>query len=110
MPNGVGIVALLPNPYGRDDGHEAVEIGNSTAHPVDLAGWKLRDRAGNEYRLAGTVATKGRLKIVMTMATMPLNNDGDTVMLIDPTGVVRCRVEYTREQVRPGTWVGFGGK
>ena len=102
--NAVEIVGLLPDPVGRDEGHEAVEIGNGTAQPVDLAGWRLVDKAGNEYRLAGTVAAKGRLRIVMTAATMPLNNDGDTVMLIDPAGVLRSRVEYTGEQVRAGKW------
>jgi len=105
VPNGVAVVGLLPDPVGRDEGHEAVEIGNNTDQAVDLAGWKLRDRAGNEYRLAGTVAAKGRLRIVMTTPTMPLNNDGDTVLLIDPAGVLRCRVEYTAEQVRAGKWV-----
>ena len=108
MPNGVEIVGLLPDPVGRDEGHEAVEIGNSTDQPVDLAGWKLRDRAGNEYRLAGTVAAKGRLRIVMTTATMPLNNDGDTVLLIDPAGVVRSRAVYVGEQVQTGIWITMG--
>ena len=108
VPNGVEIVGLLPNPAGPDEGHEAVEIGNSTDTPVDLAGWRLRDWAGNEYRLAGTVAAKGRLRMVMTTPTMPLNNDGDTVWLIDPTGVLRSRVEYTADQVRAGKWVMFG--
>jgi hypothetical protein len=46
----------------------------------------------------------------MTQATMPLNNDGDMVLLIDPAGVVRSRVEYTLEQVRVGKWVQFSGK
>ena len=36
---------------------------------------------------------------------MPLNNDGDEVLLIDPAGVVRFRVEYTGQQVQIGTWV-----
>jgi endonuclease YncB( thermonuclease family) len=107
VPSGVAVVGLLPNPDSRDEGQEAVEIGNDTAQPVDLAGWKLRDRAGNEYRLAGTVAANGRLRIVMTTATMPLNNDGDTVLLIDPAGVVRCRVEYNADHVRAGKWVDF---
>jgi hypothetical protein len=110
VPNGVEIVGLLPNPVGRDEGNEAVEIGNSRSQPVDLAGWKLRDRAGNPYRLAGTVPAKDRLRIVMTAPSMPLNNDGDTVLLIDPAGVVRSRVEYTADQVRVGKWVEFGSK
>jgi micrococcal nuclease len=110
VPKGVSIVGLLPDPVGRDAGHEAVEIGNRTDQPVHLAGWKLRDRAGNEYRLAGTVAAKGKLRIVMTTATMPLNNDGDTVLLINATGVVRSRVAYTGEQVRAGIWIDVSGR
>jgi endonuclease YncB( thermonuclease family) len=107
--NGVVVVALLPDPAGRDEGNEAVEIGNSTDNPVDLAGWRLVDKAGNQYDLAGTVAAKGRLRIVMTEPTMPLNNDGDTVWLIDPAGVLRCRVEYNADRVRVGKWVESGG-
>ena len=49
--NGVAITGLLPDPVGRVEGQEAVEIGNRTGQPVDLAEWKLRDRAGKEYRL-----------------------------------------------------------
>ncbi len=101
----MNIVGLLPDPVGRDAGHEAVEIANSTDQPVDLFGWKLRDRAGNEYRLAGTAVAKGTLRIVMTTATMPLNNDGDTVLLLDATGVVRSRVAYSEDQVGVGTWL-----
>lgn len=90
---------------GVDRGNEAVEIGNSTAQAVDLAGWKLRDRAGNQYRLTGDVTAQGRLRIVMTTPTMPLNNDGDTVWLIDSAGVVRSRVEYNADHVQAGEWV-----
>lgn len=98
-------MGLLPDPMGRDDGREAVEIENSTGQPVPLAGWKLRDITGNSYRLTGTVEAKGRLRIVMSTASMPLNNDGDTVLLIDPTGVVRSRATYRGEQVRASVWI-----
>ena len=97
-------MALLPGPKGRDEGHEAVEIGNSTDKPVDLAGWKLRDRAGNAYRLTGTVAAKGRLRIVMNPPTMPLNNDGDEVVLLDAAGVAVSRATYTEHQVLAKSW------
>jgi hypothetical protein len=43
----VRILALLPNPDEPDEGREQVTIGNGTAEAVDLAGWMLRDRAGN---------------------------------------------------------------
>jgi hypothetical protein len=45
----------------------------------------------------------------MTEPSMPLNNDGDDVFLIDPDGVVRSRVTYGGHEVRSGKWVEFGG-
>ena len=48
------------------------------------------------------------MRIVMTTAIMPLNNNGDRVLLIDPTGVVRSRVAYIGEQVQVGVWVKAG--
>ncbi|HEY1603523.1 MAG TPA: thermonuclease family protein, partial [Pirellulales bacterium] len=90
-PNGVEIVALLPNPVGRDRGHEEVTLANSTAQEIRLHGWKLQDRAGNEFRLSGSIPAKGKLPITMTDPSMPLNNDGDDVFLIDANGTVRSK-------------------
>ena len=39
---------------------------------------------------------------------MPLNNDGDEVVLIDAGGVARSRVAYGEGQARSGAWVEFG--
>ena len=36
---------------------------------------------------------------------MPLNNDGDEVLLIDGGGVVRSQVAYGENEVRSGQWV-----
>ena len=36
VPNGVEIAALLPDPPGRDEGHEQVVISNGTDADVDL--------------------------------------------------------------------------
>lgn len=60
---------------------------------------------GTGFQLAGKVAAGRAKTVTMAPPTMPLNNDGDEVPLIDPAGVVRCRVEYTGQQVRIGTWV-----
>ena len=106
VPNGVEIAALLPNPAGRDEGHEQVVIRNATSTDVDLAGWSLRDRAGHVFWLTGKVPAGGTLTITMTEPTMPLNNDGDEVVLIDASGVARSRVAYAGEQARSGAWVG----
>jgi micrococcal nuclease len=105
VPSGVEIVALLPNPEGEDRGHEQVMIANRNEAAVDLDGWRLKDRAENEFRLAGKVPGRGRLTLAMRAPSMPLNNDGDEVLLIDAGGVVRSQVVYGKNEVRVGQWI-----
>lgn len=110
VPNGVEIVSLLPNPDGRDEGNEKVTIMNSTNGNVDLEGWKLLDRAGNRFRLSGKVSAGRGTTITLDPPTMPLNNDGDAILLMDADGVPVCRVTYSEKQVRSGEWIELGGR
>jgi len=110
VPNGVEIVALLPNPSGVDEGNEQVTISNGTERDVDLKGWKLLDRAGNKFQLSGMVAAGKGVTVTLPVNTLPLNNDGDSILLIDADGVPACRVIYSEQQVRSGEWIEFGGR
>ena len=103
----VRIVALLPNPIDRDAGNEQVTIRNDSGTAVDLSGWFLRDRAGNEFALDGMVSAVNQLVITMGDFSMPLNNSGDEVALIDDLGVVRHQVEYAGSQVTAGGVISF---
>jgi hypothetical protein len=98
---------LLPNPKGTDAGNEQVAIGNSTNEPVNLQGWKLIDKAGNVFLLEGKVDARMSLIVTMIEATMPLNNNGDEVVLTDADGVGRSRVSYAEGQVRSGVTLRF---
>jgi hypothetical protein len=98
---------MLPNPDGPDEGHEVVTIGNGTAAEVDLAGWMLRDRAGNRFALTGLVPAQQQLTITMREFSMPLNNPGDDVSLLDPQGQVRHHVSYSVTQAASGAVVTF---
>jgi Lamin Tail Domain len=104
---GVRIRSLLPNPDGPDEGREAVTIGNSTVEAVDLTGWTLRDRVGNRFALEGIVAAGEKLMITMREFSMPLNNSGDDVSLLDPQGQIRHHVSYSAAQAQPGQVVSF---
>jgi len=109
VPNGIQIVALLPNPKGTDAGNEQVTFTNATDEPVSLRGWKLIDKAGNVFLLEGKVDPRTSSVVTMTEATMPLNNNGDEVLLIDTGNVGRSRVSYTENQVRSGVTLRFAG-
>ncbi len=101
------IVALLPNPSGTDAGHEEVTIGNFGTAEASLAGWKLRDRANNEFTLSGSLPPSSRLTIIMTSNTMPLNNSGDDITLIDNSDNVLVSVSYAGGQASSGAVVRF---
>lgn len=104
---GVRIVGLLPNPDGQDAGNEVVTLRNAGASAVDLSGWRLRDRAGNEFHLSGAIPSDAERRIVMQEFSMPLNNSGDRVSLIDPQQNPAHFVEYQGVQVIPGQEIRF---
>jgi hypothetical protein len=69
----------------------------------------LRDRAGNQFALTGSIPAQQPLTITMREFSMPLNNSGDDVSLLDPQGQVRHHVSYTAAQAQPGQMVTFDG-
>ena len=72
---------------------------------MNLDGWKLIDKVGNEYLLSGSVQWGESLVVTMTVMTGPLNNDGDTVDLVDTERVGRSWVGYAASEVRTGVVV-----
>lgn len=104
---GVPILSLLPDPVGNDQGREQVTLRNTGTAATNLSGWRLRDRAQNEFMLSGTVAAGATVTITMATFSMPLNNSGDEVQVVDPSGVVRHQVRYEAAQVQPGVTLAF---
>lgn len=100
------ILAVLPNPPGADDGNESVTLANGNAIDVTLTGWRLRDKAGNVFILSGS-APATATRSVRVQGTFTLNQGGDEVELIDPSGRVVHKVTYTAGQVRPGRFITF---
>ena len=107
LPTGIKIVALLPNPIGPDEGKEEVTIGNFQNTDLNLMGFMLRDHAGNTFPLAGSIPKQGKLTIVMISNSMPLNNSGDEVTLLDAQGNTKDKVSYTAADAKAGKVINF---
>ncbi len=103
----IRITAVLPNPVGTDARNEQVRFANATDTDLDLTGWKLQDRAGNEFPLVGIVPAHAELTITMDVFSMPLNNTGDEVWLIDADGLTRHHIAYERRDVDEGVFITF---
>lgn len=107
-PNtGIRITALMPNPAGEDAGAETVTLTNASATEILLDGWMLEDAAKNTFRLSGTILAGQKVTLLMRSNSMPLNNDGDTVTLLDGRGGVRHRVSYQKAEVQSGKEMRF---
>jgi hypothetical protein len=100
------IVAALPGPVGVDRGNEVATLLNATAASIDLSGWGPMGAAGGRKDLTGTVAG-GRGRAGHSDGALQLGNQGDTVVLVDPSGgsidQVICKAE-----VRAGRTTCFG--
>jgi hypothetical protein len=100
------IVAALPNPVGTDFGQESVTLVNTTAEPVDLAGWSLGDAVGGPQTLSGVLTAGADVRVVLGSAVR-LGNQGDTIALADG-GQVIDQVAYQQNDVRAGRTICFG--
>ena len=101
----VVIARLLPNPVGSDRDHEAVELRNDGAGPVDLAGWVLKDERGRVWTLTsvGTIAPGESATCVRARMPMNLNNNGDHVWLLDAQS--HEQDEYAYPSCSEGVWI-----
>jgi len=83
------ISELYPNP--NDNEEEFIELKNTGDQDVDLNGWQIQDASERKYTIDATTKIEKYLVITNSVS---LNNDGDTVKLIQPDGNVLDKVTY----------------
>ncbi len=95
------ISEILPNPSGKDDGFEWIELFNSATADIDLSGWILDDEGEaigkDAYKIeAGTIIpAKSYFVITLPENNFSLNNTGgDTVRLFWPDKNLESFVRY----------------
>lgn len=79
---------IMSNPAS---GEEWVEVYNPYDNVIPLDGWKLTEAGGTSMALSGLI---GEESFVTAEFKNKLNNDGDTVMLSDPSGVVIDEIQF----------------
>jgi hypothetical protein len=108
-PIPVVIASLLPDPTTSSDRlGETVTVRNDGVVPVDLTDWFLRDATGRVWAFTnqGSLAPGQSVTVRRNGMAMSLNNDGDTVELVDTTGTVMDRFSYASSQ--PGVEIVTG--
>lgn len=97
----VVIESLLPDPSnGPDNQFEEVTLRNDGAAAVSMAGWLLRDAGGRVWTLVslGTIASGQSATTQRNGMPMSLNNNGDVITLLDPSGQARDSFSYSASQ------------
>jgi uncharacterized protein YukJ len=91
------IIAAMVNPPGGDTGRETVTLLNTTAHPVNLKGWRLMDMQKRRTALFGVIPPGGT-RVVKVSHRMHLANDGGIITLVNPSELKVHGVSYTKAQ------------
>lgn len=93
---GLRIVSMIPNPEGDDFFREQISFRNIGSTPIELAGWRVRDLAGNLWELDGlsNIAPNEDKILMRNGDSMSLNNGGDQIELVAPEGTVVQSVPY----------------
>jgi hypothetical protein len=78
--------------------NEEATLKNTGGQPVSLTGWRLRDLSGRTWSLdpLGTLQPGQERTIRRNGQPMAMNNNGDTIDLLDPSGAVIQTVTYGR--------------
>jgi PKD repeat protein len=87
---------FFPNPDGRDQDSEFIELFNQESVDVPLIGWSLTD-GKKAYRFPDTARIDGQGFFVVTyaMSHLLLRNSGSEFQLVDPNGRVVNGVAYS---------------
>ncbi|MDO8435121.1 MAG: lamin tail domain-containing protein [bacterium] len=98
IPGDVVINEFMAAP--TDDGGEWIELYNRSSIEIDLEGWKIEEGSERTTSLSGRIGTDGHKRfLVIEDVQGALNNDGDTILLRDPSTQIISAVTY-------GTWGG----
>jgi|SoiMethySBSTD1v2_1073268.scaffolds.fasta_scaffold04741_11 uncharacterized protein YukJ len=104
----VYIERALLNPPGADPGKEVVVLGNTTMKAVELTGWSIVDRNNAAEKLRGVLLPPGAsVSVVLSGSGAQLSNNGGTIRLVNPQGILMHAVSYAKTDAVEARYVRF---
>lgn len=86
---------LLPDPVGKDEDGEFIELANYGEQSADLTGWLLQDAKGKTFALPTALIEPGAARqFPYTETKLTLTNSGGTTRLVNETGGLIDEVSY----------------
>ncbi len=95
---------IFPNPEGKDFKKEWIEIYNETSS-LDLYQWKIKDKAGKIFEIKKHLfLKKGEFLVIFPNPKLILNNQNETLYLIDPQGKIIDKVGFQEKIPEGFSW------
>lgn len=102
-PENIFINELMSSPLGADEVEEWIELENKNNEQVDISLWQIQDTIGavNTYIFpeSSTMPPNGFFVLSRLTTKITLNNDGDSVQLIKPSGEIAQVVNYDKASI-----------
>jgi len=99
-PSNVVFSEILPSPEGADKENEWIEIFNKNDFDIDLSNWKIKDSIGTVttyiFPENTIIKNRGYLVILRPETKIILNNDIDSLNLIQPNNKIIDIVSYEK--------------
>jgi uncharacterized protein YukJ len=104
----VYVERALVNPAGDDPKKEVVVLGNTTVTTVDLTGWSIVDKNNLVEKLTGVrLVPGGSMMITLSGKGAQLSNNGGTIRLLNPAGVLIHAVTYAKADAIENRYLRF---
>jgi len=98
----ISINEFIPNPEGDDQENEWIEVYNDSDSIVDISGWQLDDEEEGSkpfvFPKNTLIAPKSYIVFPRPVTKIALNNDGDSVRLLLPEGIVFQEIQYDKAE------------
>lgn len=89
---------LVVSEFASDADEEWIEIANAGTEDASLSGWTVEDATGKATALPDQTLGAGQF-VVVANPKGKLNNDGDVIALLDPSGATVDRIAYGTEEI-----------
>lgn len=88
---------ILPNPVGKDTDGEWIRLVNTSGQDKILSGWSIKDASGKTFLLNASIPQGGEIVLEYSITGITLNNNGDTLSLMDESGEIVDTLSYTNQ-------------
>ncbi|MEN9341936.1 MAG: Lamin Tail Domain [Candidatus Parcubacteria bacterium] len=100
----IRINEVLPNPKGKDTGHEWIELYNDGLRAESLRGWRLQTSSNKKIPLQGIMEPQSYKVINQDDIHFTIKNKNEIIQLIDNANQVQDMVQIAIQAPEDKSW------